>query len=100
MIISAILHWLLSQSFFLVYINIFDADGIPDSRDLIVVIGYSAVGLLAIMPILFVINFTTFILGAFKRFLIGMPVVGSCSARISAGCHPRQEGDISNKLVS
>jgi hypothetical protein len=100
MITSALLHWLLSQSFFLIYINVFDANGMPDPSDSIVVIRYSMVGLLALMLVLLIINFTTFMLGVFKRFPEGMPPVGTCSAGISAGCHPLQEGDISGKSVS
>jgi hypothetical protein len=97
---SALLYWLVSQSFFLIYINVFNVNGMPDPSDSIVIVGYSAVGLLAVMLILLVINFTTSILGLSKRFPVGMPLVGSCSAGISAGCHPLQEGDTSDKSVS
>jgi len=100
MTMSALLYWLVSQSFFLIYINVFNVNGTPDPSDSIVMVGYSAVGLLAVMLILLVINFTTFILGLFKLFPMGMQLVGSCSAGISAGCHPLQEGDISDKSVS
>jgi hypothetical protein len=44
-------------------------------------------GLLAIMSILFVINFTIFILGAFKRFPIGILIIRSYNTRISIECH-------------
>ena len=99
MIGSALLHWLLAESFFF-HGEVFDVHGNLDPSDTIDVIGYSVVGLLIIFIGFTVVNFVTLMLGSFKRFPAAMPVVGTCSAGISAACHPIEEGDISQKVVS
>jgi hypothetical protein len=100
MIGSALLHWLLAESFFLIHGEVFDIYGNPDPSDSIDVIGYSLVGLLMLFIVFTIVNFITFMLGFFKRFPAAMPVVGTCSAGISAACHPIGEEDISDKVVT
>ncbi|KAF5388815.1 hypothetical protein D9757_005580 [Collybiopsis confluens] len=84
---SALLHWLVSQSIFLVKVTYWygtDATGDENTTSC----GYSPLGM-----ILTIIVGTTLILGAFivaffTRINGEMPLVGSCSAAISASCHP------------
>ncbi|KAF5366495.1 hypothetical protein D9757_012166 [Collybiopsis confluens] len=85
----AVLHWLTSESLFPVQINYYypynSEAAAPDS--------YSSCGFSAIGLIFTLIVGTTLILGvfiiAFSTHLNGdIPLVGSCSAAISASCHP------------
>ena len=83
---SGILHWLVSQSIFLARVNVIDSKGntVPGS---ISTCGYSPIALI------FVIALGSFIvlLGiscGFRKSRGDMPLVGSCSAAISAACHP------------
>ncbi|KAL5333717.1 hypothetical protein BJX70DRAFT_405924 [Aspergillus crustosus] len=86
--VSGVLHWLMSQSIFLVRVLARDSfQGRDPSRDTTTV-GYSppaivtglCVGVLLPMGVVGI---------AVRLFKSGMPVVGSCSFAIAAGCHPR-----------
>ncbi|KAH4938710.1 hypothetical protein HBI79_057550 [Parastagonospora nodorum] len=100
MFVSGFLHWIVSQSFFLVSVQTYsyDADDPvgwklqldhPATR---VSIGYS------LFPMVVGVVFGGVLLVAIiaagcARFKTGMPVVGSCSAAISAACQPLGEDD-------
>ncbi len=89
---SGILHWLVSQSIFLVRISSYQSTGTLDIESGISTCGYSPIA------IIFVIGLGSIIvlLGIANGFRVsrsGMPLVGSCSAAISAACHPPQ-GDL------
>ena len=84
---SSILHWLVSQSIFLARLNTVDSAGVEVPEAEISTCGYSP------MAIIFVIILGSFIvlLGicfGFRKSRGGMPLAGSCSAAISAACHP------------
>ena len=83
---SAFLHWLISESIFLVQVDLHYGDqgrmySYPNP-------GFSP------MPILLVVIVGTIMLvvlighGWFRRFSSPMPVVGSCSVAIASACHP------------
>jgi len=96
LILQTLLHWLVSQSLFVVKMKIYNKDGSPtvppinDDLDYsqITNAGYSpiaiifaiiAAGVLLISPIIFMC----------RRFPSGAPpVVSTCTAAISAACHP------------
>lgn len=86
-ILSGLLHWLVSQSLFLARVTIYDQDGVEDDEISISTCGYSNIALMttillgSIVVMLGVVN-------GFRRYPAGMPLVGSCSAAISAACHP------------
>lgn len=100
MLISGFLHWIVSQSFFLVSVQTYSYDtdepegwklqlDHPATR---VSIGYS------LFPMVVGVVFggvllVAIITAGFVRFKTGMPVVGSCSAAISAACQPIDEDD-------
>jgi hypothetical protein len=98
MIVSAFLHWLVSQSFFLVSVQVYRYDAaegwVPALNNAAsrFSIGYSplpmlvgvATGGLLLVGIL---------AAGFAPFKTAMPVVSSCSAAISAACQPLEEDD-------
>ena len=90
-ITSSLLHWLLSQSIFLARVTAVDPTGVEDTSESISTCGYSSIA------IIFVIGFGSIlpliaIAHGFRRYPNGMPFAASCSAAISAACHP-PEGD-------
>ncbi|KIV94260.1 hypothetical protein PV10_02043 [Exophiala mesophila] len=84
--LSALLHWLISQSIFLAVISHYDASGRLISAFEIATCGYSPIGM-----IFLIIIGGCILLGLVGFGLIpldpNMPLVGSCSAAISAACH-------------
>jgi hypothetical protein len=91
-VLSAVLHWLVSQSFFLISVQLYGytTDGwrpIYNNMVTRVFLGYS------LQPM--VVAFLLFaILGAgCMPFKTAMSVVGNCSAAISAACQPLEEDD-------
>ena len=89
MVISSVLHWLVSQSIFLVVLNYYTNEGLPDP-DLgdIISCGYSPVAILMTVIVGFLVLLVVIATG-FRRYpRTGMPLAGSCSAAISAACHP------------
>lgn len=86
MICNTILHWLVSQSFFFVEVVLYDMAGELTAERLIAC-GYSPIALMVAILLGFVM--VCIILGmGFRRFRTNMPLAVSCSAAISAACHP------------
>jgi hypothetical protein len=94
MVLSGTLHWLCSQSIFLVSIQ-FDHRALDDTApfnpnsktDELLTCGYSPPAILAVIIIgIFMVLFLI-LMGKRKFKSGGMPVAGSCSASISACCH-------------
>lgn len=90
LIVSATLHWLASQSLFLARVSVLLEDGTQDSASLISTVGYSCIAILTAI-ILGIIVVLLRILVRFRRYKPEIPLVGSCSAAISAACHPPKE---------
>lgn len=74
------LHWLVSQSIFLVHVVV------PDEGEWITTCGYSNIAIISVI-ILGSIIVLFGILTGLRKYKAGMPFVGSCSAAISAACH-------------
>ena len=85
-VLSGILHWLVSQSLFIVEIHAYDADGNKNETANITAIGYSCIAIIMAI-ILGSIAIVFGILMGFRRYNGLMPTAGSCSAAISAACH-------------
>jgi hypothetical protein len=84
---SGVMHWLLSQSFFLVRQDYRNKDGSlqPDlSRS---ACGMSALSLL-ILLVVYLVVFLCFITVTFMRLKVRIPFAASCSLVYSAACHP------------
>lgn len=91
LIISHILiHWLVSQSLFLVDVTLFDMAGNVTPERLISC-GHSPMAIIFTVILVSLLMFL--VLGLrYKRFKTSMPLAGSCSEIISAACHPPPGG--------
>ena len=90
-ILSGVLHWLVSQSLFLVNIQEYDNDSESiDENNSITALGYSCIAIITTI-MLGSITIAVGIAMGFRRYEGGMPLAGSCSAAISAACHPSSQ---------
>lgn len=87
MAVSALLHWLISRSLFIVGIEAYSPNMEREQGDDILTCGYSPVAIVSSIAVGGFMFFCVVGLG-FRLFESGMPVVGSCSFTISAACHP------------
>ncbi|KAL4924604.1 uncharacterized protein BDV17DRAFT_295240 [Aspergillus undulatus] len=85
--VSAILHWLVSQSLFFVQIIPFDMNGKEDPGEEITTVGHSPVAIIFAIIVGGLLPVVSMLLGL-RRFKSSMPLVAQCSAAISAACHP------------
>ena len=95
MTVSAVLHWLVSQSIFLVAIDRYDWKEQPVYRSIggghktvkeFMTCGYSPVAILCV--IMLGIGMVGALLAVgLRRFAPGIPLAGSCSAAIAVACH-------------
>lgn len=84
---TTILHWLISESLFLVSVEAFDSDSLRDpSRDLFTC-GFSPTAIVSSLAV-GIFMFLCLVGLSFRPFETAMPVAGSCSLAIAAACHP------------
>lgn len=96
MVLSGILHWLVSQSIFLVAIDVYTNNGThvdpnetyPDFKST----GYSPIAILTTFLVGVVMTAAAIGIG-FAPFKEGLNVAGSCSAAMSAACHLIKDED-------
>ncbi|KAH6638910.1 hypothetical protein C7974DRAFT_421557 [Boeremia exigua] len=105
-ILGGLLHWLVSQSIFVVSFDLYDEFGEPLFASMnpnwdfaTKTIGYSPVAMLAVI-ILGVLMVVAIIGFGYIPYKPGMPVAGSCSLAISAACHPEQHSETGYGLLS
>lgn len=88
MIMSGLLHWLVSQSIFLFFIIAYDVDDYEIPGGSYTTCGFSPIAILTSI----LVGSLTLIIGVmngFRRYpATSMPLAASCSAAISAACHP------------
>ena len=84
---SGLLHWLLSQSFFLIRIDVYDRDGILQPQRSKSTCGYSSLSLLVFCSIFLLILAGIYKLSR-RPFQVCIPITVHCSFAISAACHP------------
>jgi hypothetical protein len=90
-ILSGLFHWLASQSLFMVRITVTDASTREISpKEQISTCAFSPFAIILATATATVIAVGGIIVGRFK-YPAGLPVASSCSAAISAGCHPPPE---------
>jgi hypothetical protein len=86
MLISSALHWLLSQSFFLVRLNVLDRKGNVKNADSVSACGFSSVSLMVFWAVAAVLICAVATI-CMRRMKQSMPIAASCSFVISAACH-------------
>ncbi|KAE8393580.1 hypothetical protein BDV23DRAFT_170029 [Aspergillus alliaceus] len=86
-VVSAVLHWLLSMSVSYVAIYQYDMRGAVDESKTISTCVLSPIAMIFTLSLAGLVLVTLMGL-AFRRFPTNMPVAGSCSLAISAACHP------------
>lgn len=89
--ISAILHWLVSRSLFLLRLEIYGKDGGIDLE--VTGVGYSLPPILAVAIIGTCVMLGSIAMGGFKLQHSLMPVASSCSLALAAATH-RPENDV------
>jgi hypothetical protein len=95
---SILLHWLVSQSIFVVTFNVYDQTGHRnwDGRqernieDGFLTCGYSPIAMLAVLIVGFFMLVAAVGFG-YIPYKTGMPLAGSSSLAISAACHPEED---------
>ncbi|OJD36457.1 uncharacterized protein BKCO1_110001 [Diplodia corticola] len=91
LVASGLLHWLASQSLFLVQVTVLaEADRDPAAARQISTCGYSPVAIILTVAVGSLIMLGGLAL-ALRRYPAGMPLASSCSATISAACHPPED---------
>ncbi|KAF3001562.1 hypothetical protein E8E13_009862 [Curvularia kusanoi] len=85
-VMALLFHWLTSQSIFLVRMIVLDARSREPNR-IISTNGFSPVAIILATCLGILIAIIGFVIGRL-RFSSAMPVAASCSAVISAACHP------------
>lgn len=100
MVLSGLLHWLISQSIFLAVIAEYDPAGNLYDPIAIASCGFSPLAIIVVIVFGGSLIVATFALGWFRRYDASMPLVGSCSAAIAAACHqPDWDTDASVRAV-
>ena len=86
MILSGTLHWLMSQSLFLALVTVRNDLGSIDELQSFAKVGFSCIAIFCAIIVGAIAILASFIMG-FRQYPVGIPLVGSCSAAISAACH-------------
>ncbi|KAE9390052.1 hypothetical protein BT96DRAFT_355591 [Gymnopus androsaceus JB14] len=87
---SALLHWLVSQSIFLVAVTFWDGDVI-DTALSIISCGFSPIAMMLTSIVAGSLILSALALGYFKHINYDMPLMGSNSVAIAAACHPPRD---------
>ncbi|KAK4992358.1 hypothetical protein LTR50_001116 [Elasticomyces elasticus] len=94
--ISGLLHWLVSQSIFLAAVDMLNTDVAQDPFTVYIVpmflvtCGYSPLAMILVIAVGLILIVFTLSIGL-RRYKPGAPLVGSCSAAISAACHYQKD---------
>jgi hypothetical protein len=82
------LHWMTSQSLFLVQLRAYRFDGTEDESYRITTCGYSLYAIFILIILISGAGAGLFVCGKSRRYTGGMQLVRGNSAAISAACHP------------
>ena len=93
---SSLLHWFVSQSIFLARVNVIDSTGVEIPGAGVSTCGYSPIAMIFVIILGSIVVLLGICFG-FRKSRGGMPLAGSCSAAISAACHP-PEADVNASL--
>ncbi|XMA11573.1 hypothetical protein WAI453_004364 [Rhynchosporium graminicola] len=89
-LVSITTHWILSESLFLVSIDVYDEHGVRDCSQSILTCGFSCIALILLVGIGWLVLIVGLGMGL-RRYDGGMPLAGSCSAALSASCHALED---------
>ena len=106
MLLSGVLHWVVSQSIFFVAIEIYDQGVRVDHHSVydhatypeILSCGYSPIAIMFVI-ILTLVMMLFGIGTGMKRYDPGIPIAGSCSVVLSAACHVEDEDGASSQMA-
>ncbi|KIX09181.1 uncharacterized protein Z518_00260 [Rhinocladiella mackenziei CBS 650.93] len=99
MALSGLLHWLISQSIFLAVVAEYTSLGELFSSVAVASCGFSPLAMILVLVAGVCIIIATIMLGL-RKHSSAIPLVGSCSAAISAACHqPAWDADAAIKPV-
>ena len=87
MVLSGVLHWLISQSLFLAVVAEYNLKGDLVSPVSIASCGYSPIAMIITIVLGVLLVIATIALGQ-RKYDGSIPLAGSCSLVISAACHP------------
>ncbi|EXJ85156.1 hypothetical protein A1O3_05831 [Capronia epimyces CBS 606.96] len=100
MVLSGLLHWMISQAIFLVVLAEYNSDGTLASPVAVASCGFSPLAMILALAAGGVIIITTLVLGFARHYDPAIPLAGSCSVAISAACHqPDWDHDAAMKPV-
>lgn len=88
LVFSMTLHWLISQSLFLVDVEAYSPTMARIEADGYITCGYSPLAIICTLVVGSLIGLCLAGLACFRKFKSGMPLAGSSSLAISASCHP------------
>ena len=98
LVTSGLLHWLLSQSFFLVRIDVTSREGIILENRSTSACGFSRLSLLVFFIVALLLVCAIGVIGI-RPLRQKIPFAASCSLVISAACHPpKQAGEVDSHL--
>lgn len=89
-VLSGILHWLVSQSIFLVSVDVWDWQGKYSRLRSAHLCGFSPTAILLVVLLGFAMGVVLVGCGC-RRYKGAMPLAGSCSLAMSAACHPERQ---------
>ncbi|RDW76904.1 uncharacterized protein DSM5745_06896 [Aspergillus mulundensis] len=95
MLASAILHWLISQSLFLVGIEAYDLRWRRSTDRDLITCGYNPVAVVSSIAVA-VVMLGCLVWMGFRKFSsgTGIPIAGSCSLAMAVACHPRFDANL------
>lgn len=87
LIVSGLLHWLVSQSIFLAAVDIYDHYGVLQPKASISTCGYSCISIIFVLIVGSLVPISVFAT-AWQKYKGLIPLAGCNSAAIAAACHP------------
>ncbi|KAK3345483.1 LOW QUALITY PROTEIN: hypothetical protein B0H65DRAFT_558386 [Neurospora tetraspora] len=88
-VVSSVMHWLMSQCLYFTEVDFIDLDGVTldKSNPTTLTLGYSTWAIFWVI-VLGTLSWLTILgLAVFGRYPAGMPIMGGCSAVVAAACH-------------
>ena len=87
LVLQTLLHWLISESIFVVQVTVFSPNGTIKPTDDLSNCGYSPIAIIFTVVAALVMMLSAIGFGFLKSPEGGPPIVSTCSAAISAACH-------------